>query len=299
VPGYVLLDTFPSFQRYWRHARREGVTRQIEGWRDDYLAPFPELADQQIALYSDEGIDWRALARRRIFPTLGERLPSMARVRRNLVRAIPVAVERCRDRLGLDFSVTFVLHVGIGCGAGWATAFRGRPAVLFGMENAAELGWADPRTTVSLVEHELAHLLHDDWRRRAGTTRLAVHRGPWWQLYVEGWATRCEFLLGGVGLHHTTERTRDWLSWCQEHRSRLASLFLGTVAARRSTRRFFGSWHSIDGYIETGYFLGAEVLRDLGFRSSLRQTALWSADRFRRSARGSLRQMALEGRVAA
>jgi len=289
--GYEVVDTFPSFQRYWYHVRTRPVRRQIEAWHDEYLRSWPELAEKQIASYADEGVDWRSVARRRIFPTLPERLSGILQVRRNLLRAFPVAVGQCQEKLGLDFPVTFVLHVGIGCGAGWATTFRGRRAVLFGMENAADLGWTDRRTTVRLVEHEIAHLLHDEWRRRARTTRLGDHRGPWWQLYEEGWATRCEFVLGGVALHHTTAHTRDWLSWCRANRSRLAALFLRTVAAHRPTWRFFGSWKNIDGYIETGYFLGSEVVRDWETRSPLRQIACWNADRIRRSAAVSLRRM--------
>lgn len=291
---YEVLDTFPAFERFWPRGQLLREDQRIESWRRDYLRPWPELARKQITNYEREGIDWRKVARTRIFPTLEDRLPQMRKVRCALRRAIPVAVGRCRDKLGLDFPVTFVIHVGIGCGAGWATTFRGRPAVLFGVENAAETGWTDRQTVVALVEHELAHLIHDRWRRRARVGRLEGHRGPWWQLYEEGFATHCEFLLGGTGAHHSTTETRDWLEWCRRNRSRLASLFLRAVRSRRSTGRFFGSWYDIDGYIESGYFLGAEAVRWWESRFSLHQIACWNPRQVSRRLEASVRKMADE-----
>lgn len=289
---YELIDTFPAFERFWRQARRWPVDRQIERWRRDYLAPWPELLRKQTDNYQETGVDWRAVARRRIFPALDERLPRMRHARRALQKTLPVALQLCRERLGLDFPPRFVIHVGIGCGAGWATTFGKRPAVLFGLENAAELGWTDPPTLAALVEHEIAHLLHDRWRRRARLGGLGGHRGPWWQLYEEGFATYCELLLSPSGRHHSTRGTTDWLDWCRKNRSRLASLFLHAATARKSTRRFFGSWYNVDGHIETGYFLGSEVLREWASRSSLREVAVWTSGQVRRRARTSLGRMA-------
>lgn len=291
---YEIIDTFPTFERYWSRARHLPAAQQIESWGSDYLRPWLELRRKQIASCGRDGVDWRRIARTRIFPALDDRLPRMQEVRSNLLRAIPVAVRRCRDKLGLDFSVTFVIHVGIGCGAGWATTYRRRPAVLFGVENAAEVGWTDRSTVVALVEHEIAHLIHDHWRRQARVGGLEGHRGAWWQLYEEGFATRCEFLLGETGAHHSTNRTKDWLEWCHKNRPRLASLFLKTAASRRGPRRFFGSWYDIDGYIETGYFLGSEVIRLAESRASLREIACWSPDQVRSCVRASLRRMATE-----
>ena len=272
---YAVLDTFPAFERYWARVRTFPIDRQIDSWRGEYLRPWPELAREPIASYAREGVSWRTVARTRIFPALEERLSEMRKVRSALRRSFPVAVRRYRAKWGLDFPVTFVLHVGIGSGAGQASSFRGRPAVIFGLENAAELGWSDPPTTLALVEHELAHLLHDHWRRQARVGAIDRPHGPWWHLYEEGFATRCEFLLGGTGSHHSTRETRDWLPWCRKHRSRLASLYLRAARSRASTRRFFGSWYDVDGYIETGYFLGAEAIRRWEKRFPLKQIACW------------------------
>lgn len=292
---YELVDTFPAFDRFWRGARDLPVDLQIQGWRRGYLRPWPELVRKQITDYRRVGVDWREVAKRRVFSTLEERLPRMRRARASIRRAIPNALHRFHREFGRHPPFTFVIHVGIGCGAGWATTFGGRPAVLFGLENAAELGWTDPETTVALVEHELAHLLHDRWRRAARRDGIGNHRGPWWQLYEEGFATYCEIALGPIGGHHSTGRTWDWLDWCQKHRRRLASSFLRTVSSRHPTRRFFGSWNPIDGYIDTGYFLGSEVIRDWRSRIPLRRIACWTPEEVRRRGRSSLRRLAAAG----
>lgn len=292
---YEVLDTFPAFDRFWRAARTLLVDQQIEAWRRDYLRPWPELFRKQATHYRQQGVDWRGVARRRIFPAMDARIVRMRTARTNLRHAIPVTTDRARRRLGLDFSPLFVIHVGIGCGAGWATTFGGEPAVLFGLENAVESEWTERAATKTLVGHELAHLIHDRWRKDAATGTLDRHRGPWWQLYEEGFATRCEALIGGALGHRPSGPEGDWLPWCDRNRARLASLFLKTVSARKPVRRFFGSWYRVDGYIETGYYLGSEVIADWESRFSLREIAGWPPDEIRRRARISIRQMAAAG----
>jgi hypothetical protein len=272
--------------------RHRSLDEQIEAWGDRYLGPWPELFRKQVRNYADERVDWRDVAGTRVFPFLSERFDTMDMVHRQLLRAIPVMTRWAHERLGLDVPVTFVIYVGIGCGAGWATTFAGRPAVLLGLENAAELGWTGSATLRALVGHELAHLLHERWRRRARKGGLEKGDGPYWRLYEEGFATRCEFFLGTIGAHHSLARGVDWLAACRRNRARLAALFLRDVAARRSTARFFGSWYRVLGQIETGYFLGSELIRAWEAKATREEIALWSRDRVRRQARTALVEMA-------
>lgn len=292
MSNFVTIDTFPAFLRFWKDHRSAGPMDQLTAWKEEYLRSWPELYGKQVDSYSESGVDWRAVARRRVFPNLRSRIRAMASARRRLLQAIPRAIDRYRTEFGLDFSITFVIHVGIGCGAGWATRFGGNPAVLFGIENAAEVGWTDPKTVAALVEHEIAHLLHDHWRRRAGQGSLEDHWGAWWQLYTEGFATRCELKRGSLGLHHARQAGEQWLSWCTTNRSRLASLFLRSVGHPMRIRRFFGSWYPLEGHIETGYFLGSEVIRAWERSESLRAIGQWEIARVRHRARLALQSMA-------
>jgi len=296
MPSYDLVDTFPAFLRSWRELRTMPPDRQVEAWRRDYLRPWPDLARVQIQTYRDARQDWRAVARRRVFPALDARLPAMHRIRANLRTAFPVAVARCRAKFALDFPPQFVIHVGIGTGAGWATELRGRPTVLFGLENAAELGWTSPAAATALVEHELSHLIHDQWRRRARADRLRDPAGPWWRLYVEGFATRCEAVLGGESLPRSPSSHPSWSAWCRRNRARLAARFLSATRRHGSVDRFFGSWWNIDGYVETGYFLGAAVVEDWERGASLREISTWSPARVRSRARASMVRLAAGNR---
>jgi hypothetical protein len=91
----------------------------------------------------------------------------------------------------------FVIHVGIGVGAGWGTRFGGHRAVLFGLENAAEMGWTSRQLVEALIVHELGHLAHQEWRARAKLAEHPGRVGPYWRLYDEGFATRFELEVAG------------------------------------------------------------------------------------------------------
>ena len=256
---FAVLDTYPEFLRYWRDARGQPIERQIEGWRAVYLAPWPELAALQTADYAEQGLDWREVGRQRIFPTLDERLPDMCRAHDGLLACLARVDAQARRALCVDLGLSYVIHVGLGCGAGWATTFAGRPAVLFGLENAAEEGWVDEESLERLVAHEFGHLAHRHWRQSAG---LGEGRGPWWQLIEEGIARRCEHHVLGRGNPSAAWLDEGWEAWCEEHRSWLAQEYLDTIRRGEPVNRFFGSWHEIGGRSQTGYFLGERVVRE-------------------------------------
>ena len=175
--------------------------------------------------------------------------------------------------LGFESEVIFVIHVGIGCGVGWATSLQHSPALLLGLENIAEEGWTQPATLAGLVAHEMGHLVHFQW--------LAEHNqvagsGSWWQLYEEGFAQRCEHvILGRDTWHMSLSRDGgDWLDWCQKNKGWLAAEFLRKVDAGTDVRPFFGSWFDLRGRKQCGYFLGHELIRELEVTRSLAEIAL-------------------------
>ncbi|HLY76481.1 MAG TPA: hypothetical protein VKT21_01190 [Thermoplasmata archaeon] len=289
-----LLDTFPAFERYWARVRDLPVRTQVERWESDYMSPWPELLEMQKDDYRRAGASWRRVARTRIFPHLPERLERLRRLHANLRRELPRAWSRTRKALGVDFEVQFVIYVGLGCGAGWATRLGGRPAVLFGLENAAEMTAGRRGEWPAAVSHEVAHLVHEEWRRRVGLGRLEESREPYWQLYEEGFATECERNIDDPKVFQRRTGRSGWLPWCQKHQAELAGQFLRDVRARRSVRRFFGSWYNIQGYTQSGYYLGAEAVRELKKSYSLTQIARLQ----RREVRRRMRRI-LEGFVAA
>lgn len=267
-----VIDTFPQFRTFWRTAQQKSLDEQINGWASNYMAPWPELLEKQRENYASEGEDWRHVAKERVFPFLTERLPEMERAYSNLQGLCALACAEAQEVLGFESEVIFVIYVGIGCGAGWVTRYQNTPAILLGLENIAECGWSDTATLKGLIAHEMGHLAHFHWRAEK---EMPTGSGPWWELYTEGFAQRCEHLIMGQENWHMGVE-EGWLRWCQEHRRWLAREFLRTVDEGEPVRRFFGSWYQIEGKSQSGYFLGCELIKRLEKKRSLKEIALLS-----------------------
>lgn len=266
-----MIDTFPAFLDYWDQCRDLPLDAQIDRWALDYLSPWPELLGMQIDDYRQQGVDWREVAREKVFPNIPDRLPAMRAAREHLLGLGLTVFDRCLDVLGIHFKAVLVIHVGIGCGAGWATRFQGLPAVLFGLENIAESGWSDREAITGLISHEIAHLAHDEWRERK---KITPGSGPWWQLYQEGFAQHCGSLVLGAQAWHQVHSDSDWLQWCQRNRGWLADEFTRRVDAGEAVTPFFGSWFDLRGKQETGYFLGCEAVQWLAEACTLEEIAV-------------------------
>jgi hypothetical protein len=277
-----IIDTFPAFLAYWKAAQSKPLDAQIEAWARDYMSEWPELLQKQQDDYADQDIEWRQVARERVFPNLGDRLPAMQVAHKNLLRVCGPIFSAARRVLEFQSDVLFVIYVGIGCGAGWVTRFQGAPAVLFGLENIAECEWSELKPISGLVAHEIGHLVHDHWRAQRGKPSGS---GPWWQIYREGLAQRCEHLILGQETWHMkgSGDSEGWLEWCQDHRGWLAAEFLRAVDTGESVRLFFGSWFDICGHRQTGYYLGHELIKQLENDLTREEIALLDSDttRFR------------------
>ena len=83
--------------------------------------------------YASQNEDWRKIARERVVPFLGPRLPAMEAAHKLLPAICSDVYVRAQEVLGFDSDVVFVIYVGIGCGAGWVTTYQNAPAVLFGL----------------------------------------------------------------------------------------------------------------------------------------------------------------------
>lgn len=285
-----VIDTFPRFLTCWSAARILPLEEQIDAWQREYLAPWPELFDKQRDDYAGQGVDWRDIARERVFPFLDERLPDMRAAHDALLDVVPSVYARARETVGLVCGIRAVIHVGNGNGAGWVTPFGGKPAVLFGLENIAECGWNDPESLTGLTAHELGHVLHYEWRRLAGLP--SDPDGAWWfQLYEEGFAQHAEDLTTGTGNWHEAGDD-EWLAWCRANQARLARMFLDDVDRGESVKRFFGSWYEVEGHAQCGYFLGHAMLKAWAAAQPLREIACLPLDEIERRARKALEDMA-------
>ncbi len=269
-----IVDAFPQFLDFWKAVRHQPMDAQIDRWASEYMSQWPELLEKQVDDYSSEGEDWRQVAREKVFPFLDQRLLAMQAARDNLLASCASLYAQAQAVLGFESDISFVIYVGIGCGAGWVATYNGTPAVLFGLENVAECGWSYPPALTGMVAHEIGHIVHFHWRAERG---LPDGTGPWWQLYTEGFAQHCEHLIHGKDTWHMTSGScSGWLSWCHGHRRWLAAEFLRAVDAGESVRPFFGSWYDIQGRKQCGYFLGHELIEQLQASMSIKEIALLS-----------------------
>jgi len=266
---FEVIDTFPAFLAYWAEAHNKPTDNQIELWETNYMSGWTELLEKQIEDYSEQSVDWKQIARERVFPYLGDRLPAMREARENLLKLCPAIYSKAEQVLGFHTSAYFVIYVGIGCGAGWVTTFRDKYSILFGLENIAESGWSDPESITGLICHEMGHVAH--YHLRAQNKRR-FGSDAWWQLYTEGFAQHCESLINESS--HQETQDDDWLEWCQQNKSRLAADFIRAVDEEQPVNAFFGSWFEIEGHSETGYFLGHEVIKGLVKKMSFHEIAL-------------------------
>jgi hypothetical protein len=181
--------------------------------------------------------------------------------------------------LGLDFEILFMMYVGIGCGAGWATRFEGTPACLFGLENVVECGWTERDALAALTAHEVGHLLHFEWRKRKG---IELCEGPMWQLYEEGFAQRCEHITMDQDTWHQQVGQTGWVEWCNRNLGELAAQFLELVDAGEPVTPFFGSWFDIQGWRQSGYYLGHEIVSAWIADEGIEKVALIACDDLQR-----------------
>ncbi len=268
---WEVIDTFDDFLRYWAVARSKTLPQQIELWETSYMAGYPELLEKQVQNYKGQGFGWREIAKKEVFPKIVENLPLMREARKNLLKVCGPIYEQASQVLEFNFDVTFIIYVGLGCGAGWATQYGSRPACLFGLENIAECKWHPQDRLRGLTAHEVGHLVHMA-RRNEWDSFAKAEQDPLFQLYSEGFAQRCEHLiLEGETWHEVQDE--NWLSWCRQHKAWLAREYLRRVDVGIPVNDFFGSWFNIQGKRQTGYFLGHEFIRWLEKEHDIRKIA--------------------------
>ena len=273
-----IVDTYPDFTNYWKTARLKDLDEQIRLWKDSYMKRFPALLRKQIQCYEADGIDWKGIAKK-ILPLMPQRLPMMGKARDKILSTCGLIYEKASEKLGFDFRIVFIIYVGLGCGAGWATTYNKQPSILLGLENIAEEGWCTKGKIEGLLCHEIGHLVHMKWRNQWAAFEIAAE-DPVFRLYEEGFGQRCEHIVRGKETWHM-KPDREWLAWCGRHRGWLAKEFLTRLERQASVNDFFGSWFNIEGKKQTGYFLGHEFIKELQKTLSLRKIALLSAQEVR------------------
>jgi hypothetical protein len=268
-----IVDTIPSFLASVQASQPATVDQWLTCWKERYMSQWPALYEMVVTDYTQQGDDWRQIARERVFPGMNAKLVAMESAYKNLIGMIESIEQRARQKFGYSGDVAYLLYVGLGNGAGWVTRYDGHLAVLFGLEGIVDSGFDETKRLEGLVAHELGHVLHHSWREDGD---LTLGSGPWWQLYEEGFAQFCESEILNTDSYHMRDSSlgNDWLAWCQEHLAWLASEFMRLADQGQSVRPFFGSWYDVSGRKQTGYFLGRQVINHLNRSMPLATIAL-------------------------
>jgi len=286
----MIIDTYPHFKKCWKRNKAKSPDTLLDLWENEYMSRYPELFRLQVKNYENLKVDWRNVAKERVFSRLPNLLRLLEKAWCNLHDVIPSAYEKFRNFWRCDLRIIFVIYVGIGCGAGWATTYSGHYAVLLGLESIAELRWISKRDLEGLVLHELSHIAHMALRGISPKEFEELEEDPLFLLYSEGFATRCEHLILDEEIWRIAP-DESWLKWCRENLSFLASEYLERVEHGKPVNEFFGSWLSIRGKSQTGYYLGHEFIRSLENQMSVEEIATMSLKHIRDSVKEFLKSI--------
>ncbi|MGY0288125.1 MAG: hypothetical protein ACUX7D_05015 [Candidatus Methanodesulfokora washburnensis] len=274
---HIIIDTLNDFVHCWTLASPKAQKEKFQAWMT-YISSYPELLEKQIDNYKEMGLNWMEFAERVLFK-VEDYIPLMKKARDNAFEICNNVYEQATRRIKLNLDVIFVLYVGIGCGAGWATLYKGHPACLIGLEKIAELGWWTKDKLEGLIAHELGHLAHMMWRNGFRSFE-EEEKDPAFLLYSEGFAKRCEHLILGRETWNEAD-DENWVSWCRKHIKFLAKEYLSRIEKAAPVNDFFGDWLNIRGRRQTGYFLGRELILWLERSDSLESIAVLSPDEVR------------------
>jgi len=287
--NYKIIDTFDDFLSYWSCVNSADIKDQIESWRTSYMGKYPELLKMQLQSYKKDGFNWRDIARKHVFPKLPNYLSLMQEARKNILLVCDSVYKKICLNLKSNPKIVFVIYVGIGCGAGWATRYEKLPACLLGLENIADCRWHTKNKLQGLIAHEVGHLVHMTWRNKWNSFEQA-EQDPLFLLYTEGVAARFEqFALGKTASFHNVQ-DKNWLSWCMRRKDWLAKEYLRRLEKDKPVNDFFGSWLDIKGKKYTGYFLGHECIYEMEKENSLKEIALFNTGEIKRQLIKYLRQ---------
>ena len=61
------IDTFEDFVLFWNKAKNKSLDDQLELWVSEYMSGWPELLETQIKGYVGQNVDWRQIAKEKVF----------------------------------------------------------------------------------------------------------------------------------------------------------------------------------------------------------------------------------------
>jgi len=227
----------------------------LEFWKGWIKRTDPEIYDIVCESYARYGMTLYDYPLKRVFPYFVVDLEKMKEGADNM-NAILADLETEQD-------IYAIIYVGAGTGAGHVTEYRDTPAILFGLENIARLGWYHRDRLKALAYHEIGHVVHRSKRNEHGLENDI--ETLWYRLYEEGVAQRYEQRLKGEGSWHM--ETHGWVEWMEENHLRIAKIILNRIQNNENiTSDLFGSDAgdpncNFEGKIQVGYYVGCQMIK--------------------------------------
>ena len=170
--------------------------------------------------------------------------------------------QKIAKRFGRVPNADIILYPGLCNGAGWVTEIDNKTVVLLGIEKIVELNWCGVDDMTGLIYHELGHV----YQKRFGVLERELNESEnsfLWQLFTEGVAMAFEQeLVGDAEYFHQDKDC--WKAWCDENEKKIALAFMQDLPKMTgSNQRYFGDWVSFEGHWDTGYYLGARLVRKM------------------------------------
>ncbi len=263
-----IIDTYPALLDSY-----EGGAFCFERWRAYIDRALPGLSpalieDAQKSLRTG-AVSWRE----NVLPALcgvAAQIGLCEEAHRSFLAATQGLGEAIAETFGRPLDADVVFYLGLCNGAGWATRYENRRAVLIGLEKIVELRWHGRETMLGLIRHELGHVYHGRYgalERKTGGARDAYL----WQMFSEGVAMVFEQMLAD-DLDYFHQDRDGWLRWCDAHLAQIKRDFCRDLPEMTpANQRYFGDLALYEGHGDVGYYLGCRFVQDLLGRYSFNE----------------------------
>ncbi len=253
-----IIDTYSTLLTAY-----DGENFSFERWKRYIDSELPELypvvvEDAKQALADGGGIDEGGYSA--VLNGVVKNREKLEEAHKSFVRATENLEKAIYERFGKSLDVTVVFYIGLCNGAGWVTEYRGRTAILLGVEKIVELGWCGFGDMCGLIYHELGHV----YQKQYGVLERKFDKNSdsfLWQLFTEGVAMCFEQeIVGDGGFYHQDKG--GWKEWCERNFEKIRADFAADLPSMtRANQRYFGDWADYRGKGDVGYYLGCRFVR--------------------------------------
>lgn len=264
-----IIETFKYFVECFEKKLDSSIEVKIDLWEKSYINKYPELEKKCKEDYEFSGYKWRDIAKSMVFNRTKDDFFKMKQANNNILLMMPSINENVQKIFGISLDINIVLYAGLCNSAGWVDYYEGKRAILFGLDKIAELNWHTVQKLAPLVSHELCHVIHFELRGEDNLPDL-VEKNNYnigvWRLYEEGFA---QFYQNKFLLSENDCRGTEWAKKCIINKHELKKLYLSAMQEKgKGVQHFFGDWFEVLGISDTGYFLGAELIKELNKKYS-------------------------------